>query len=88
MRLGFAGLITRLIEADEFLNKIRGERIVEGIRIVAGGVIGEKGDIIVDSISSPTTIIGVADGTGKILNDDSEFRPKIEKIKKLLLRNT
>lgn len=86
MRLGFAGLITRLIEADEFLNKIRGERIVEGIRIVAGGVIGEKGDIVVDSISNPTAIIGVADGTGKILHNDSEFRHKLKKIKELLFK--
>jgi 4-hydroxy-2-oxovalerate aldolase len=81
MRPGFAGLITRLFETTAFLEKVRGESVVDGIRIVAGGVIGGRGDIIVDSISNPSSVIGIADGKGKILADGS-FQEKIQRVKK------
>jgi|Deesub1362A_J573_1020465.scaffolds.fasta_scaffold01646_10 4-hydroxy-2-oxovalerate aldolase len=84
MRLGFAGLISRLLETDEFLKKTRGELIIDGIKIVAGGVLGKKGDVVVDSISNPTVVIGIADGTGKILSDDSKYQNKIQKVKEKL----
>jgi len=84
MRVGFAGLISRLIETDEFFKKTRGELIIDGIRIVAGGVLGNKGDVVVDSISNPTAVIGIADGTGKILLDDSKYQDRIQKVKERL----
>jgi hypothetical protein len=83
MRPGFAGLITRLFETAAFLEKVRGESLVDGIRIVAGGVIGKRGDIIVDNISKPSAVIGVADGQGRVLCDVSG-RDKIQRVKKAL----
>ncbi len=52
------------------LTRIRihaGERTIDGVKVVAGGVIGGKGDFVVDSIASPTIILGKADGSGGIL---------------------
>ena len=42
------------------------------VSVVAGGLIGREGDVIVDSIALPTRIIGIADGQGGILTPESE----------------
>lgn len=39
------------------------------IPIVAGGAIGRSGDVIVDSVSEPTRVIGIADGNGGVCFD-------------------
>ncbi len=44
----------------------RGQMFIEGIRVVAGGVVGNKGDIVVDAVPYPSKIIGVADGKGMV----------------------
>ena len=35
-----------------------------GIRVVSNGVIGQSGDVVLDSVNNPTKVIGVADGRG------------------------
>jgi hypothetical protein len=44
--------------------------------VVAGGAIGKKGKIVVDSVIAPTLILGKADGCGGIdsLDDSDEVR--------------
>jgi 4-hydroxy-2-oxovalerate aldolase len=39
---------------------------VDGIPIVAGGAMGNSGDVIVDAVRHPTRIIGVCDGHGGV----------------------
>ena len=55
------------------------------VHLVAGGIIGEQGDIVVDSIESPRKIFGVANGDGtfkkELTNDDLLH---IEKVKTIL----
>lgn len=43
-----------------------GKLDVQGITVIAGGEIGKKNDIIVNSISTPTMILGKADGLGGV----------------------
>lgn len=50
----------------EFFNCIIGSMNIKGVTIVAGGLVGKEGDIIVDQISNPTQIIGIADGSGGV----------------------
>jgi hypothetical protein len=38
-----------------------------GVPIIAGGALGDYGDIIVDSVRGPTRVIGVSDGHGGVL---------------------
>jgi hypothetical protein len=38
-----------------------------GTSIVAGGALGRRGDVIVDSVHEPTRVIGVADGRGGVV---------------------
>jgi len=84
MRSGFSGGITTVIETDEMLKNITGKRDISGVNIVAGGYIGKKGDIIVDRISNPTKIIGVADGVGGILPDSGEFKDRLQKLRTII----
>jgi 4-hydroxy-2-oxovalerate aldolase len=44
-----------------------------GVPIVAGGALGQRGDVIVDSVTEPTRVIGVADGSGGMLSGYGQF---------------
>ncbi|HEX3819883.1 MAG TPA: hypothetical protein VHW45_06110 [Candidatus Sulfotelmatobacter sp.] len=39
---------------------------LDGVPVVAGGAMGQSGDVIVDSVHRPTRIIGVCDGRGGV----------------------
>jgi 4-hydroxy-2-oxovalerate aldolase len=55
-----------------------GKKTIEGIDVVSGGYIGAYGDIVVDDISAPRRIIGMADGKGKVIYEyPQEIREKI-----------
>ena len=53
-----------------------GWKILDGIPVVAGGAMGQSGDVIVDSVYHPTRVIGVCDGKGgvhfRFSNEDAE----------------
>jgi 4-hydroxy-2-oxovalerate aldolase len=51
-----------LIETSEALGWTR----IDSVSVVAGGAMGQAGDIIVDSIHHPTRVIGVCDGRGGV----------------------
>ena len=58
-----------LSAAHDSLMKTRdalGWETMDGIRVVAGGAMGQSGDVIVDSIHHPTRVIGVCDGQGGV----------------------
>lgn len=80
-RAGFAGGVTTILETKNLTKNVMGKRSIAGIPVVAGGFIGERGDIIVDSISKPIRVIGVADGSGGVLkNPEPEFKRRMEKV--------
>ena len=83
MRAGLSGEITNVLESLELTSKVIGTEDYDGVRIVAGGTLGRKGDIVVDSISQPTRIIGVADGHGGLLEESEEekYQQKLIKVK-------
>jgi len=84
MRAGFAGSLTTIFETENFIEKILGSREIGGVRIIAGGIIGKEGDVVVDNISNPTKVIGIADGRGGLISSNvpEEFLKKLEKIRK------
>jgi 4-hydroxy-2-oxovalerate aldolase len=51
-----------LMETREAL----GWEMLDGVPVVAGGAMGQSGDVIVDSVHSPTRVIGVCDGQGGV----------------------
>lgn len=76
MRAALAGEITTVLRTNNLMNSI-GKGSIGNIPIVAGGYMGDKGDVVVDSISNPTQVIGIADGFGSILYKEEEKYKKI-----------
>jgi hypothetical protein len=81
IRAAYSGYVLTLIETQTLFEKIAGTKKIAGIRIVAGGYVGRYGDIVVDSISNPTTVYGIADGKGGLLTElNEEHLKKIKKV--------
>lgn len=81
-RAGFEGVVASVLATEKLLNEDLGRRIVEGVDIVAGGMMGKCGDVIVDNIINPSRCIGIADGAGDIKrNLTPKDTVRLEKIK-------
>lgn len=84
-RAGVAGLVLNLMETNYLSKHCVGCRKISNIELVAGGVIGEKGAIVVDSIENPKEIFGVANGDGTFKTHlTEEEKININKIKTIL----
>jgi hypothetical protein len=81
----FEGQVAMLLKMEGILERSLGRRTVEGIAIIAGSLLGRKGEIVVDDIEQPTQIYGVADGCGDFNREPSEEeRLAVEKLSRLL----
>ena len=82
---GRAALISEVIslfDAKELADEISGRANINNVPVVAGGFWGNLGDVVVNSIKTPTQIIGIADGEGAIkLELDENDMHKIELVK-------
>lgn len=65
-RLALVGEVAGLLEAQQMAEVIMGRSSIDGVQVVAGGVWGQEGDIVINNITNPTLVIGVADGSGGI----------------------
>ncbi len=65
-RAGIATLVTRLLETNDLIHHVMGEARLGTVDVVAGGILGGNGSVVVDNISDPEYIIGVADGAGQL----------------------
>jgi len=83
IRMGFLSNALLMLNTEKLLVKIYGKKRVDDFHIVAGGYIGNKGDIVVDSITNPTKIIGTANGEGG-LTKSKYFRKNVERVKKMI----
>ena len=80
MRAAMAGEVTTVLRTSSMIKNM-GKRYIAGIPVVSGGYVGNMGDVVVDSILSPTEVIGIADGRGSIMYEkEEEFSDRIRKI--------
>jgi len=88
-RAAMAGTLFTIIQSHDLVTRVMGKGEIDGIPVVAGGVVGAPGTVIVDSINNPVQAIGIADGSGKVLYDPAgdEERRKLEIVKKEVERN-
>lgn len=56
-----------LWSAPGFFDGTFGDGTVGGVRVVAGGVVGRRGDVVVDDRSRPSRVLGVASGSGGLV---------------------
>jgi hypothetical protein len=92
VRLGFVySLLSSSPDVSNFYMNVRGERFNDNIRLIAGGIIGNRGDIIVDCIGRPTQIVGMANGVGGVLSS-RDYSPKdkirLERARDILITGT
>lgn len=66
IRAGISSIVLGLFETDYLVNKVMGKVAIKGVKLVAGGILGDDGAVIIDDINHPTHIIGIADGKGYI----------------------
>jgi hypothetical protein len=66
LRPALAATALELIHVRRIVEENMGREMWDGVPVVAGGLIGDEGDIVVDNISRPTRVIGIADGRGGI----------------------
>jgi len=81
--MGFLSNALLMLNTVKLLAKIYGKKRVDNFHIVAGGYIGNKGDVVVDSITNPTKIVGIANGEGG-LTKSKYFRKNVERVKKMI----
>jgi hypothetical protein len=61
-----AGVLLAAEESHYACNKSMGRTNIAGISVVAGGELGQPGDVVVDSVTEPSRVIGIADPFGGI----------------------
>jgi len=77
MRAALTGELSSLLGTTEIASQLLGKGEIGGVPIVAGGLVGRRGDVVVDSIASPTRVVGIADGTGRLLYHDDQFKERV-----------
>lgn len=70
-RAAFAAEIELVIGTKKMVG-VMGSLTLSGVHVVAGGVIGQRGSVVIDSVKNPTRVIGIADGFGGILSPEEE----------------
>lgn len=64
-----------------------GWETLAGVPIVAGGAMGRRGDVIVDSVFHPTRVIGVCDGKGGVsFNFGPEEAERVRRVREEIYR--
>jgi 4-hydroxy 2-oxovalerate aldolase/long-chain acyl-CoA synthetase len=88
MRAGLFAEAMAALTAHEVAKQIMGRSEIAGATVVAGGVMGRRGNIVVDTIRQPTKVIGVADGNGALLRPEeiAPYREIIAQVESEILR--
>ena len=68
LKASIAGEMTTILRTNNLMAET-GRTTMAGVPIISSTVLGNKGDIIVDSIIKPNRVIGMADGEGHIMYD-------------------
>jgi 4-hydroxy-2-oxovalerate aldolase len=87
MRTGLTAEIANILETAELISTAMGRTELAGVPVVAGGLIGQRGEVVVDAIVAPTRVIGVADGRGHLLHgeDAAAFEPRVRTVREKII---
>lgn len=80
MKAAMAGEMTTVLRTHTLLKNME-KSYLAGIPIITPSYIGERGNVVVDSILHPTQVIGVADGEGHVIYGSDEYKEIMEKIR-------
>ena len=78
-------LIQKLLETEQIVDKKFGRRLLYEESLVSGGLLGKKGEMIVDNVWNPTIVYGISDGIGDFIRSLSEDEiQRIGRLQKIL----
>lgn len=84
----FEGLIHNLFATENLIKKKMGRRMFNAEPIVSGGLLGRKGEIVVDNINNPKIVYGIANGSGDFIrNPEGEYAARLMKIQTIIERS-
>ncbi|MBD0370361.1 MAG: 4-hydroxy-2-oxovalerate aldolase [Pyrinomonadaceae bacterium] len=87
MRAALSAEISLALGTQRIVNNLMGHGEVAGVPVVAGGLMGRYGELVLDSVSNPSRVVGVADGQGGVIYESQpEFIENIEKVEREILR--
>lgn len=69
-----------LAPAPGFFDEVYGSATVAGVVVVSGGVLGDRGVVVVDNLSCPTMVVGVANGMGGLVPEDELTATERERV--------
>jgi hypothetical protein len=69
--------IDSLMTQYEFLKNSIWTRTIGDTRFVIRGIVGKRGDVLIDSLSKPTSVLGICDGDGNVSNVTSEIEVRL-----------
>jgi len=83
-----AGMVESQVFLDNAFQSKFGRRKYHGINIVSGGIIGKSGECVVDDISNPSVIYGVAQGDGLFKEElSSQDQKTFKRLQEYILKN-
>ncbi|WP_346008399.1 hypothetical protein [Janibacter terrae] len=75
---------------NSFFSDVAGRTRIGESDLVAGGLIGMRGEVVVDAIKGPRKIIGLASGTGTLIPEDDwtqEQRTRVAELRNVIQAN-
>jgi hypothetical protein len=57
------------METEELVTNVLGRVDIADKHLVSGGLMGRRGDLVVDNIYNPHAILGIADGHGAFVHE-------------------
>lgn len=72
-------------------SQIIGRDVINNHLVVAGGIMGQDGQVIIDRIIKPTRVIGIANGIGGVKNESdlsAEEHIKIQEVQSFIEQNS
>ena len=89
IRAGLSSEVALRIETQKLISNVLGKNLINEIPVIAGGVIGELGMVVLDSLNHPKKVLGIANGRGGLLSkiDELPYFNSIEKVRGHILLN-
>ena len=64
IRPGFSGHLELALETERIVKDNLGRAVFNGVRVVSSGLMADVDEVVVDSITNPSAVYGVANGAG------------------------
>ena len=89
MKPGYDGALETIFKTEEVILN-QNDKTMGNFSIISGGILGKRGDIIVDNVNNPNKIFAIADGSGDVISniDAEEFQDNIMTVKHLIEEKT